>query len=226
MSLSSVIYYIDPDTGREIELVTLQSSEYRRWVDYKDMPEHLINALVAIEDHRFFSHHGVDWWRTSGAFINMFLGMRDTFGGSTITQQLIKNLTHEDDVTVQRKLLEIFRALEYENRYDKEDILQLYLNLVYFGHGCYGIGAAAHYYFSKDVSDLTLEESAAIIGITNNPSKYSPYVNREENKNRQELILSQMKLRGYIKSEEEYQQAVNKPLNFQRGEDDKYEQVV
>lgn len=226
MSLSSVICYLDPDTGREVELVTLQSSEYRRWVPYDEMPEHLINALVAIEDHRFFNHHGVDWWRTAGAFVNMFLSMRDTFGGSTITQQLIKNLTHEDDVTVKRKLLEIFRALEYENQNDKEDILELYLNLVYFGHGCYGIGAAAHYYFNKEASALTLEESAAIVGITNNPSRYSPYSNREKNKERQEKILSKMKLHGYIASEEEYKDAVNRPLNFQRGEDDEYEQVI
>jgi len=226
MSLSSVIYCVDPETGREIDLVTLQSSEFRRWVDYKEIPEHLINALVAIEDHRFFSHHGVDWYRTAGAFMNMFLSMRDTFGGSTITQQLIKNMTHEDDVTVQRKLLEIFRALEYENQYDKEEILELYLNLVYFGHGCYGIGAAAHYYFNKEVSELTLAESATIVSITNNPSMYSPYANREANTTRKERILNRMYLLGYIDSEEELQKVLKAPVVFQRGEDEEYEQVV
>ena len=226
LNLSSVICYIDSETGDERELVTLQSSEYRRFVSYDDIPEYLIQALVSIEDHRFYAHRGVDWYRTAGAFMNMFLSMKDTFGGSTITQQLIKNLTQEDDVTVQRKLLEVFRALEYERQYSKEEILEQYLNLVYFGHGCYGIGAAAHYYFNKDVSDLTLAESASIVGITNNPSKYSPYADRKANKERQELILSQMKKHGYIKTELDYLRAVNAPLNFQRGEDNEYEQVI
>ena len=226
MSLSSVICYIDPSTGLEVELVTLQSTEFRRWVNFDEFPEHLINALVAIEDHRFFNHHGVDWYRTAGAFMNMFLSMRDTFGGSTITQQLIKNYTHEDDVTIQRKLLEIFRALEYENKYHKDEILESYLNLVYFGHGCYGIGAAAHYYFDKEVSDLTLAESAAIVGITNNPAKYSPYANRKANTERKELILGRMYRLGYIASEQEYNRVLNTPVHFKRGEDDEYEQEI
>jgi len=226
MNLSSVIYYTDTDTGDDLELVTVQSTEFRRWVDYDDIPKHLIDALVAIEDHRFFSHQGVDWYRTTGAFFNMFLGMRDNFGGSTITQQLIKNLTTDNDVTVHRKLLEIFRALEYERRYSKEEILENYLNFVYFGHGCHGIGAAAHYYFNKEVSELTLSESAAIVGITNNPSKYSPYSNREANKERQEDVLFRMFELGYFKTEQEYRRALNTPLNFQRGEDEDDEQVI
>ena len=226
MSLSSVIYYVDPVTSREKELVTLQSTEFRRWIDYEDIPEHMTNALVAIEDHRFFNHHGVDWYRTAGAFMNMFLGMRDTFGGSTITQQLIKNLTNEDDATVQRKLMEIFRALEYERQYSKEDILELYLNLVYFGHGCYGIGAAANYYFGKEVQNLTLAESAAIIGITNNPSLYSPYADRAANKKRQEDILYRMYELGYIVTEQEYRRIVSERLNFKHGEDSDAEQVI
>ena len=226
MSLSSVIYCIDPDTGNREELVTLQSAEFRRWVDYDDIPKHMISALVAIEDHRFYNHHGVDWFRTAGAFMNMFLSMRDTFGGSTITQQLIKNLTSEDDATVQRKLMEIFRALEYERQFDKEEILELYLNLVYFGHGCYGIGAAANYYFGKEVPDLTLAESAAIIGITNNPSLYSPYADRSANKERQEDILFRMFELGYITTEQEFRQAVAERLNFKRGEDSDVDQVI
>ena len=226
VSLSSVIAYVDPDTGLEEELVTLQSSEFRRWVNYDDIPQHMINALVAIEDHRFFRHNGVDWYRTAGAFMNMFLSMRDTFGGSTITQQLIKNLTNEDDVTVQRKLQEIFRAIEYERQHSKEEILELYLNLVYFGHGCYGIGAAANYYFGKEASALTLAESAAIVGITNNPSLYSPYADREANKERQEDILYRMYELGYIVTEQEYRRAVAERLNFKRGDDAEIEQII
>jgi len=226
MARSSIIVYIDPDTGREIESVTIQSTEFRRWVDFEEFPDHLINAVVSIEDHRFWNHHGVDWYRTAGAFMNMFLSMRDTFGGSTITQQLIKNLTHEDEVTVQRKLQEIFRALEYERQFSKEEILELYLNLVYFGHGCYGIGAAAYYYFNKEVSDLTLPEAAAIISITNNPSRFSPYANREANKERQEVILRRMLELGYIESDQEMGQAMRSVLQFQRGIDDAAKQVI
>ena len=226
MSLSSVIYYIDQNTGRERELVTLQSTEFRRWVDYDDIPAHMIDALIAIEDHRFYRHHGVDWFRTALAFMNMFLSTRNTFGGSTITQQVIKNLTHEDDITVQRKLVEIFRAIEYERMYKKEDILELYLNLVYFGHGCYGVGAASYYYFGKDVSELSLAQSAALIGITNNPSQYSPYANREANKKRQEDILYRMDQLKYFASDEEYRSYIDEELVFVLSEDSDYEMVI
>ncbi|MCL2079720.1 MAG: PBP1A family penicillin-binding protein [Oscillospiraceae bacterium] len=226
LSRSSRIVTIDPNSGRQIELSTILSTEFRRWVDYKELPEHLINAVVAIEDHRFFSHSGVDWYRTFGAFMNMFLGMRDTFGGSTITQQLIKNLTNEDDITVQRKLQEIFRALEYERHFSKEEVLELYLNLVYFGNSCYGIGAAAHFYFNKEVSELTLPEAAAIISITNNPSLYSPYADRQANKERQETVLWRMYDLGYIKTEQEYRQALRATLHFQRGVDESSTEVI
>ena len=198
LNLSSVIYAMNKDTGEYEELVTLASSEYRMWVDYAEIPEHVEHAVVAIEDKRFYEHQGVDWYRTSGAFVNMFLGMKNTFGGSTITQQLIKNVTENNDVTVQRKLLEIFQALEFEKKYEKDQIIEWYLNEVYFGHGCYGIGAAARYYFGKEVSDLTIAEAACIIGITNNPSLYSPFINPDNNKERQEAILFEMYDQGYI----------------------------
>jgi len=226
MSESSVIYYIDTETGEMRELVTLQGTQFRRNITLDEVPEHLIQSLVAIEDHRFFRHNGVDWYRTAGAFMNMFLSMRDTFGGSTITQQLIKNLTHEDDVTVQRKLQEIFRALDFERQFTKDEILEMYLNLVYFGHGRFGIGEAAHFYFGKHVSELTLAQSAAIIGITNNPSRFSPYANRTANKERQEIILHRMFELGYIETEQDLRRAINEPLNFQRGVDETFQFVV
>ena len=173
MDENSVIYYYD-DNGNPVEWVTLVGMENRQWVDYEDIPQDLVDAFVAIEDARFWQHQGVDWKRTAGAFVNMFLSMRDTFGGSTITQQLIKNNTEYDDVTVKRKITEIFTALDLEDRYQKEEILEHYLNLIYFGNGCYGVQAAAKFYFDKDVSELTLAECASIAGITNNPSMYSP----------------------------------------------------
>lgn len=225
MSQSSVIYYKDAATSDYKELVTIQSTEYRKWVGYDNIPQFAENALVAIEDKRFYDHHGVDWYRTFGAFGNMFLSMKDTFGGSTITQQLIKNLTDESEVTVQRKLLEIFRALQFERDYTKKDIIEWYLNVVNFGGNCYGIGAAAEYYFGKEAKDLTLAECASIIGITNNPSQFNPYINKEQNKAREEKILTEMFDQHYI-SKEQMDEAKAQPLVFQKGEDNKNENVV
>lgn len=202
LNLSSTIYYKDSSTGQYKELVTLDNGQNRIWIDYEDIPKDFEHAVVAIEDKRFYKHNGVDWFRTSGAFVNMFLGMRNTFGGSTITQQLIKNVTLDNDTTVQRKLTEIFRALEFEKKYDKKDIIEWYLNYVTFGHNQNGIGAAAEYYFGKEVSELSLAEMASIVGITNNPSLYSPYISPENNKSRQELILDAMYDQGYITMEE------------------------
>ena len=218
LALSSVIYTENRQTGALEELITLTGSEYRSWVDYDDIPDCVEKAVVSIEDQRFYKHRGVDWYRTSGAFVNMFLSMSNTFGGSTITQQLIKNIKHEDDVTVSRKFLEIFRALEYEKHHTKEEIIELYLNVIFFGHGCYGIGAASRYYFGKEVSELTLAEAACIVGITNNPSMYSPFIDRENNKKRQELILGKMLELEYI-SQAEYTAAVNQELVFDASED-------
>ncbi|MGI6577673.1 MAG: PBP1A family penicillin-binding protein [Eubacteriales bacterium] len=215
LDLTSFVYYLDKETGEYKVLEELFARENRIWVSYEEIPEHLIDALVAIEDQRFWRHHGVDWYRTTGAFFNMFLGMKDNFGGSTITQQLIKNLTEEDEVTVRRKITEIFRAIELERQYSKEDILEWYLNLVYFSQGCNGVQSAAQTYFGKDVSELTLAESASIVGITNLPTKYDPYINRDNNKARQEVILREMHRQGII-SEEEMNKAIKEKLVFRR----------
>ena len=205
MNLSSHIYYQDKSTGQWVEYQTLYGTENRIWVDIEDMPDELWQAVVAIEDERFFQHQGVDWKRTAGATVNMFVGMRNTFGGSTITQQLLKNMTGDNDGTVNRKVREIFRALEFEKNYSKEQILELYLNTIYLGKGCYGVQTAANYYFGKDVSELSAAECACLIAITNNPYQYSPMSTlvitrddgtkvtaRELNKNRQENILWKM----------------------------------
>ena len=216
MNLSSTIYYTDPSTGEAKELRTLHGEENRVKVDYEEIPGDLINALVAIEDQRFWKHQGVDWRRTGGAFLNMFLGMKDTYGGSTITQQLIKNMTQNDDVTVKRKILEIFRALEFERNYSKEEILEMYLNYIYLGESCYGVGTASLTYFGKPVSELSLAQCASLIGITNNPSRYDPYISDytlEQNKLRQEIILNEMLEQGYI-TQAEHDAAVAEELVF------------
>ena len=214
---SSTIWYQGSD-GEWQELTTISGLEKRKWVDIEDIPDNMEHALVAIEDHRFYRHNGVDWIRTGKAAVNMFTGSR-TFGGSTITQQLIKNLTHQDDVTVQRKVLEIFQALEFEKNYDKEEILEWYLNCVYFGEGCYGVQTAAQTYFGKDVQDLSLAEAAAIVGITNLPTYYDPFYSVENNKERQEDVLWCMKEQGYI-NKQEYKDALAQELVFVRGENE------
>ena len=220
LSESSTVY----DAGGNV-LATLSGGENRIWVDYEDIPKDLEHALVAIEDKRFYTHKGVDWYRTVGAVFNMFLSMDDTFGGSTITQQLIKNLTGENEVTVQRKLVEIFRALEFEKKYDKEEIIEWYLNAVYFGEGCNGIYTAAQTYFGKEPSELTLAECASIVGIVNLPTYYSPYYSVENNKERQRTVLREMYEQGYI-DYDEYTEAVNEELVFVRGENTAPEQEI
>lgn len=219
LNLSSKIFYKDRSTGEYKELSSLYSGENRVWVDYKDMPIYLEKAAVSIEDKRFYKHHGVDWYRTGGAVVNMFFNMKDTFGGSTLTQQLIKNLTQEDQVTVKRKLLEIFRALEFEKKYSKEEIAEMYLNTVFLGESCYGVGSAAQVYFGKNVNELTVAECACLIGITNNPSAYDPYISDKNvlrNKTRQELILKEMYGQGYI-TKQQYDEAVAQKLEFKQG---------
>lgn len=218
---SSILY--EASDGSWQQLIELSGSEKRIWVDYNDIPQNMEHAVVAIEDKRFYTHRGVDWYRSVGAFFNMFLGMRNDFGGSTITQQLIKNLTKQDDVTVQRKLLEIFQALELEKKYDKQDIMQWYLNVVYYGEGSYGVQAAAQTYFGKNIQDLDLAECAAIAGITNLPTYYDPFYSLSNNKERQEIILDEMYKQGYI-TKEECDAAKQEELQFVRGEDYTYVQ--
>ncbi len=224
LSLSSSIAYED-ESGNWRELTTLSGTENRIWITYDGIPKDMEHAAVAIEDKRFYEHKGVDWYRTVAAFANMFLTMKNDFGGSTITQQLIKNLTKEDDVTVQRKLMEIFQALDLEKRYTKDEIIEWYLNVVYFGEGCNGIYTAAEKYFGKEPGELSLAECTSIIGITNNPSRYDPFISTANNKQRQETILREMYDQEYI-SYEEYTEAVAEELVFTRSEHEEYVQEI
>lgn len=205
MNLSSIIYYQDKETEAWKEFQTVHGVENRIWVDIDQVPDALWQAVVAIEDERFFQHQGVDWKRTIGATLNMFIGMKDTYGGSTITQQVLKNMTGDNKPYVNRKVREIFRALEFEKNYTKAEILELYLNHIYLGQGCYGVQTAAEFYFGKDVSELDVAECASLIAITNNPSLYGPMYDvtytrddgttvtpRELNKERQANVLKKM----------------------------------
>ena len=209
--VNSTLYYTD-DSGQARELRTLHGDENRVWMEFDDIPQDLINATVAIEDQRFWKHHGVDWWRTAAAVFYMFTG-QDIQGGSTITQQMIKNVTGYNETTVKRKILEIFRALYVDETYGKETTLEWYLNYIYMGRGCYGIYTASYMYFGKPVTELTVAECASLISITNNPSLYDPYTNPDNNEYRKNLVLQCMLEQGYL-SQEEYDEARAQELVF------------
>lgn len=238
---NSVMYYQDKATGEYKELVTLLTAEDTIWVEYDELPEYLKKAAVAIEDQRFWEHPGVDWKRTGAAILYMFTG-QDIQGGSTITQQLIKNITEYDDVTVKRKVIEIFRALEFDKTYGKETTLEWYLNYIYLGSKCRGVGAASYEYFGKPVQELTLAECASLISITNNPSIYGPYSDLKMNKKlkngeielwtakqwnkwRQENVLYQM-LDQELITQAEYDEAMSQELVFVRGEGEQDDTTV
>ncbi|MBQ8509062.1 MAG: transglycosylase domain-containing protein [Clostridia bacterium] len=197
----------------EIEDQRLYGSQNSMWVSYTEIPEDLVNAFVAIEDHRFWNHSGVDWWRTCGAILNYFIPFDNKFGGSTITQQTIKNLTEDDDYTPQRKIQEILRALNLEKKLDKTQIMELYLNNIYLSQNCIGVQAAAWTYFGKEVKDLTLLECAAIAGITQAPTKYDPVQNPESQTTKRNTVLAKMLEYGYI-TQAEYDENYNKELDL------------
>ncbi len=190
------------------------------WVDLDEIPLNMQLAVVAIEDKRFYEHDGVDWRRTVAASANLVLHFRSVeFGGSTITQQLIKVSTGEADQTIERKITEIMRALRLEQMLEgskadvKDQILEAYLNILPLSRNVIGVGAAANSFFGKEVEELTLAQCAAIAGITQNPSKYDPFSHPENLRDRQRTVLRAMLDQNLI-TEDEYIQAVNEELYF------------
>lgn len=217
---TSFIYGYDSD-GNQVELTRLHGEENRIWVDLDDMSPHLKDAFIAIEDQRFEKHHGVDWIRTIGVIVKP---SNSGQGGSTITQQLIKNLTDEKDVTIVRKFNEILSALNLERNYSKDEIIEAYLNTIYLSEGCYGVKTAAETYFGKDVSDLNIAECASIAAITQFPGKYDPLRKPENNRQRQLRILEEMLSQGFI-TQEEYDEAVAYEMVFTNSENYQGSQV-
>ncbi|MBR5742402.1 MAG: PBP1A family penicillin-binding protein [Clostridia bacterium] len=214
LNYSTQIFAPGAEGSNEV-IYTLHGEQNREWVSYENIPDYLKKAIVAIEDERFWTHRGVDWKRTLSAGVHLLSGFSSSYGGSTITQQLIKNITGDDEVTVQRKIQEILRAMELEKNMSKEEILELYLNTISLSQGCYGVQTAAKVYFGKDVSELTLAECASIAGITNLPSYYDPFVYPEHNIARQKDILWKMHELGVI-TDAEYEAAKNEELVFLR----------
>ncbi len=180
----------------------LSGGEVRIWTPLQEMPDRLWQAFVAIEDKRFFSHDGVDILRTGKAALNYFLGFDRRFGGSTLTQQLIKNAIGDKEQTPMRKLREMYRAVNLERVCTKEEILELYLNAVPLGRNLVGVGAAAERYFGKKVSELTLVECASLAALTNSPTRYDLYRQEAANRARRSLVLRAMQARGYLTERE------------------------
>ncbi len=227
INMTSVVY-VQNSKGEWEEYQRLHGTENRIWVDIDKVPENLINAFIAIEDQHFKTHGGVDWKRTIAAVGNKLLKFDTTeFGGSTITQQLIKNITRDDDKSAMRKFREIVRALLIERQLSKTEIMEAYLNTISLGNGICGVQVAANYYFNKDVSELTLTECAAIAAITKNPSRFNPITKKgaEENKKRRQTVLDEMLEIEKI-SYEDYDKAYNTPLVLDNSQRNDYEVEV
>lgn len=184
------------------EIITKLFNENRHIVPISNVPQHVQDAFVAIEDARFYDHRGIDFRAIGRAVYRDIIARAKVEGGSTITQQLVKNTFLSNEKTWMRKTNEVLIAMNIERRYSKQEILEMYLNRIYFGHGAYGIQAASKLYFNKDVSDLTVEEGALLASLPKAPNSYSPFNNIELSKQRRDLTLSVMEQRGYLTAEE------------------------
>ena len=207
-------------------LAVLNGDENRESISLDEMAEYLPKAFISIEDERFYEHKGVDIKRTLGATYTYIMNKgSSSFGGSTITQQLVKNLTQEKEDTWQRKVREMVRAYYIEQEMSKDEILELYLNLIFLGDTVYGVQKGSNYYFNKDAKDLSLAECAFLAGINHSPNSYNPFVEDNEQvleniKARTKVVLDKMHELGNINTEEEYVQAlaeVEQGLNFNQG---------
>lgn len=176
-----------------------------------ELPKYVPNSFLSIEDKRFYKHKGLDYLRIAKATINNIKAGGYKEGASTISQQLVKNTHLTNEKNIKRKLKEAKLAKELENKYTKDQILELYLNVVYFGNGVYGIEAASQFYFSKSARELNLSEAATLAAIINSPAKYNPYKNFENLNNRKNTVLKSMKNNGFI-TQEEYEQAINQEV--------------
>lgn len=215
LNFTTTIYVQNKETEKWEEYQRLHGIFNRIWVsydraaaeelspDYTGIPQNLVDAFVAVEDKRFFDHDGVDWKRTAGSFVNMFIPIYSSVqGGSTITQQLVKNLTGDASRKPSRKMREIMRARYLEGHYSKDTIVECYLNTIAMGHGTYGVEVAANYYFDKSVHELTLLECASLASITKSPTNYAPDDEPENNKQRRETVLALMLQQKKITKEE------------------------
>ncbi len=210
---SNVTRYFAKDKNGEYVLVDVNAaSEGKKiWYQYDEISDNVKKAFLAVEDRGFFEHSGVDYKRTAYALLNQLFHFKSTFGASTITQQLIKNISGDDEITFERKLKEILRAQEIEKNHTKEEIFELYLNIVPMGENLIGVGTASEEFFGKSPSALTIGESATLVGITNAPSRYNPHLNYDNCLEKRNTVLKIMQEYGQI-SRREYEDEISKPL--------------
>ena len=172
------------------------------YTEFSELPQMYVNAVISVEDKRFFKHGGIDIIAIGRAAINDIKAMSYVEGGSTITQQLAKNMYFTQEKIMERKIAEVFMAWEIEANYSKEDIFELYVNSIYFGDGYYTVKEACEGYFNKEVSEMTDYECIMLAGIPNAPSVYAPTVNPELAKQRQRQVMEKMIENGYLTEEE------------------------
>ncbi|MBC8560428.1 transglycosylase domain-containing protein [Fumia xinanensis] len=208
-SMTTMLYAEDPDEGL-VEIYRMSGEKRRIEVDLSDIPQYVQDAFIATEDKRFMDHEGVDWVRTISVSVKAIL-QGGSQGGSTITQQLVKNATNDDEVTPIRKLREIFRALDLERNYTKAEILESYLNIIFLGGRNYGVEAASQYYFGCHVWELTVPQAASLAGMTRSPNNRRPDLHPEKNKERRDYSLECMRDQGMI-TPEEYEQYIQEPV--------------
>ena len=225
LDMTSVIYVKNSKNEWE-EYHRLHGDENRIWTDIEKMPKNLQNAFIAIEDERFYTHIGVDWKRTISAVGNELFEFSETeFGGSSITQQLIKNITSDKKRDYTRKIREIIRAIYIETQLSKTDILEAYLNTIALGNGICGVQVAANYYFNKNAEDLTLLECASIAAITKNPSRYNPISNMDENKQRRNTVLLKMLELGFIE-QSEFAEVYDEDIELDNTQKENFEEEI
>lgn len=210
---TSILYAYDKN-NEPYEIARLHGEENRIWVDLDEIPQCLQDAFVSLEDKRFFKHPGVDWIRTFKAVLTL----GKSGGGSTLTQQLIKNLTDENAPTISRKFNEILYALNLEKHFNKDEILEAYLNTIPLGSGCYGVQTATQKYFGKDVQDINAAESAIIASITKAPTKYNPLLNPENSKSRARNVCLKAMYQNDALTKDEYKEALEYEYIFTNSE--------
>jgi penicillin-binding protein 1A len=228
LDLKNVTSFVYDSKGNEI--TQLKGEENRILVEHDYIPDYLRKAFVSIEDKRFYEHKGIDLVRTTSAIISAVYSFLkpggNTHGGSTITQQLVRNITGDTRRTLKRKVQEQYMAIQLEKHLSKDKILDLYMNLIYMGGNYGGVETASKVYFGKSVKDLTLAQCASLAGITNLPGIYAPVSekNIKNNIERQHTILLEMKKSGYI-TEQQYQQAIKEDLKFVASDKNKIKTV-
>lgn len=207
----TVYYYAYNEEGDLSEVYKSSRDTVREWVDFDEISNAFKLGFLAMEDREFYNHHGVNIRRTIAAMANHIFKFKSTFGASTITQQVIKNISGDNEASISRKIKEIFRALTLESNHTKDDIFELYLNVVPMTGNIYGICAASEIYFGKEASEVSLAEAATIVGITNAPAKYNPYTKPEACIEKRNRVLFAMHDVGYI-GDEAYEKALSEPL--------------